>query len=420
MNTARLRPSQPQPPCKHATCPSWLYSLLGALAVAWVGVLVLRPRDGSLIEPDPVDVKDYFSTDDIVRARSFGRPQLALQAAGSVARVSVLAFFLRRPIRPAPRDRPLLQASVAGICMSGSSMLATLPLRALMRRRSLAVGLATGSWGKWSVDLAKSTTIELIVGAGSSAGVLWLMRRYPRAWWLIGAGVSVAGAVGLTFVAPVALDPLFNRFTVLAEGPLREQVLGLAKRAGVEVGEVYEVDASTRTSAANAYVTGFGATKRVVLFDTLIESFTPAETRLVVAHELAHVRHRDIQRGIAQMALSAPGAMYATSRLLRELRSSERTPPSAQTLPAVALALGVVAIALGPASMALSRRVESRADAFALELTGEAEPFIAFEQRIVRQNLADPDPPRWLQRLTASHPSALQRIGIALAYDSRR
>jgi STE24 endopeptidase len=304
--------------------------------------------------------------------------------------------------------------------MSGSSMLATLPLRALMRRRSLAVGLATGSWGKWSVDLAKSTTIELIVGAGSSAGVLWLMRRYPRAWWLIGAGVSVAGAVGLTFVAPVALDPLFNRFTVLAEGPLREQVLGLAKRAGVEVGEVYEVDASTRTSAANAYVTGFGATKRVVLFDTLIESFTPAETRLVVAHELAHVRHRDIQRGIAQMALSAPGAMYATSRLLRELRSSERTPPSAQTLPAVALALGVVAIALGPASMALSRRVESRADAFALELTGEAEPFIAFEQRIVRQNLADPDPPRWLQRLTASHPSALQRIGIALAYDSRR
>jgi STE24 endopeptidase len=382
---------------------------------------VLRPKAESLIEPDPVDVQDYFSTDDIARARSFGRPQLALHAASSGVRVIVLLLFLKRPPLQGPRERPLMAASLVGACMSGGSTVAALPLRMLMRKRALAVGLARGTWGEWGADLAKSTTIEVAFGGASSAGALWLMRRYPRGWWLLGAGASAAGAALLTFLAPVALDPIFNRFTVLADSSLRDEVLELARRAGVNVGEVYQVDASKRTSAANAYVTGLGTTKRVVLYDTLIESFTAAETRLVVAHELAHVRHRDIQRGIAQVGLSAPGAMYATSKLLRRLHlAPTQSTPGPRTLPALALALGVVAVVLGPAAAALSRKMEASADAFALQLTGEAEPFIAFEQRIVRQNLADPDPPRWLARLTGSHPSALQRIGIALAYDSRR
>jgi len=406
----------------HATRPSsWLYSLLGALAVAWGVVFVLRPRAESLIEPDAVDVQDYFSTDDIVRARSFGRPQLALQVASTAVRVAVLISFLRRPVVPGPRGRPLLEASLAGACISGGLTAAVLPLRMLMRQRALAVGLARGSWGRWGIDLAKGAAIELVFSGASSAGVVWLMRRRPRDWWLAGAGAGVGGAVLLTFLAPVALDPIFNRFTVLADSALREEVLELARRAGVKVGEVYQMDASKRTSAANAYVTGLGATKRVVLYDTLIESFTAAEIRLVVAHELAHVRHRDIQRGIAQVGLSAPGAMYTTSMLLGALHlAPTQTPPSPRTLPALALTLGAVAAVLGPATAALSRRMECSADSFALELTGEAEPFIVFEQRIVRQNLADPDPPRWLQRLTGSHPSALQRIGAALAYDSRR
>src|SRR5206468_476323 len=128
-------------------------------------------------------------------------------------------------------------------------------------------------------------------------------RRAPRAWWLPGAGVVVAATGAVVFASPVLLDPLFNRFRPLPEGPLRRDVLDLADRAGVRVGEVYVVDASRRTTAANAYVTGLGPTKRVVLFDTLLgahageaggSDFTPDETRLVVAHELAHVHFRDV------------------------------------------------------------------------------------------------------------------------------
>jgi STE24 endopeptidase len=389
--------------------------------VAWGAVLLLRPSEESLIEPDPVDVHDYFSPDDIARARDFGRPQLALQAAASALRATVVILLVKRPLVARRNNRPLLQATTTGVWTSGTLSAVVLPLRALMRRRALAAGLARGPWRRWGIDLGKGAAIESALSGATAAGAVLLMRRWPRVWWLAASGASVGGALLLTFLAPVVLDPIFNRFTVLEDGELRDQLLALAQRAGVEVGEVYRVDASTRTTAANAYVTGLGATKRIVLFDTLLESFTPAQTRLVVAHELAHVRHRDVLRGIAHMGLSAPAAMYATSELLRAMgRHPTQSTPGAQTLPALTLAFGVLAVALGPSFAALSRRVEARADAYALELTGEAEPFIEFERRIVRQNLADPDPPRWLSRLTASHPSAVHRIGIGLAYRARR
>jgi STE24 endopeptidase len=410
-------------------------------------VVALRPDDG-LIEPDPVEAGAYFSGDDIARARRFGRPQLALHAAAAAIQAGVLAALARRPPRRWARGAPALSAR-AGAELSLLVGLAPLPVGVLARRRALRVGLATQSWRGWAVDLAKRSALEAALAAASAPLGVALMRRLPRGWWLPGAGAAVLAAGGATLLAPVLVDPLFNRYRPLPEGPVREDVLALAARAGVRVGEVYEVDASRRTSAANAYVTGLGPTKRVVLFDTLLRDFTRAETRLVVAHELAHVRHRDVLRGLCQLAIGAPGAMYAVAALTRRLGSprssagretdaSRGSPVSsagretdaslgspvssagretdATALPALALALGIVAGALGSVSSALSRRVEARADAFSLSLTDEPEPFVAFERRIVSQNLADPDPPRWLVRLLGSHPPAVERIGIARAY----
>jgi Zn-dependent protease with chaperone function len=410
--------------------------------VTRAAVLALRPSEG-LIEPDPVDVQEYFSPDDIVRARRFGRPQLALHALAGAVQTGVLIWFVAHPPRKR-QTRPLLWSALAGAGLSATVGLAPLPLSALARRRALAVGLATQSWRDWARDVAKTSAIEVGLAAAAAPAGVALMRALPRWWWLPGAGLVVAGASGMTLLAPVVLEPLFNRYTPLPPGELRDDVLELARQAGVEVGEVYEVDASRRTTAANAYVTGLGPTKRVVLFDTLLSRFTRDETRLVVAHELAHVRHRDVPRGLALLALTAPAGMYAAAQITRRLVGSvsvrastsavgstsalASTPsgdstllgaaplPDASTLPALAFSLGVVGAAIGTVSGALSRRVESRADAFSLRLTDMPEPFVAFEQRIVKQNLSDPDPPRWLTRLLASHPPTVERIGIALAY----
>ena len=141
-----------------------------------------------------------------------------------------------------------------------------------------------------------------------------------------GAGTVAIGALA-GGLAPVLLDPIFNDFDPLPEGETRSDVLALAQDAGVDVGEVYAVDASRRTTAANAYVTGLGPTKRVVLYDTLLDRYSRDEIRLVVAHELGHVRHRDVLRGVAYAAILAGPLCWSTQQLTAALAGTERGCP---------------------------------------------------------------------------------------------
>jgi STE24 endopeptidase len=288
-----------------------------------------------------------------------------------------------------------------------------LPLRAISRRRATKVGLVTQSWRGWVVDLAKATAIEAVFAGAGGAIAFAAIRRYPRGWWALGAGGSVVVGSLFAGLAPVVLDPIFNDYTPLEEGELRSDVLELADAAGIRVREVYSVDASRRTTAANAYVTGLGPTKRVVLFDTLLDRYTREEVRVVVAHELAHVRNRDVPRGIAYAAIVAPGAALAVQRVSWSL-SSRREPPA--SLPALALAGALVSVPVGLIGNRLSRAIERRADAYSLELTGSSDAFVSFEKAIALQNVADLNPPRWVTALLATHPTTAERIGAAVAY----
>jgi STE24 endopeptidase len=296
---------------------------------------------------------------------------------------------------------------------------AGLPTAAALRRRSIAVGLSTQSWGGWAVDQLKALAIGSALSAGGGLAFVALVRRSPRLWWLPASGGVVALAAAALLAGPVLLDPIFNTFTPLPEGRTRRKVLALAEEAGVEVGEVYSVDASRRTTAANAYVTGIGATKRVVLYDTLLEDFTPEEVELVIAHELAHVRHRDVPRGLLFLLVVAPASLVAVKALIDAWLPDPEARRTAAVIPAGALATGIVSTAVTTVSNQLSRRIEARADSYALTLTGAAEPFIGFEQRITRKNVAEPDPPRWLTLLLSTHPPAVERIGTGVAFATR-
>lgn len=297
--------------------------------------------------------------------------------------------------------------------MAGSGMLAGMPTSALARRRSLAVGLSTQSWRDWLLDVGKAAAIELALAAGAGAATVSLSRRYPRGWWLPASAGAVGMAGVLGMLAPVALDPLFNRFEPLPDGPVRSDVLELAAAAGVSVGEVYAVDASRRTTGANAYVNGLGPTKRVVLFDTLLDRYSREQVRVVVAHELAHVRNRDLWRSLTYLALVAPAAALAVQRLSGQLSPEPGTP---RALPALALAGTAVLAPAGMFGSALSRAVERRADACSLRWSGSPEAFISFQRAIALQNFADVAPPRWVRTLLATHPTTLERIGAAVAY----
>jgi STE24 endopeptidase len=396
----------------------WAMAVGAAVVVAELAVLLLRPRDG-LIEPAEVRAQSYFSDPQIERARDYQRPQVALYGGVLGVELGLLALLVARP--PArlrgPFRRPVLAGAVAGAALSLGVSAAVLPLKVVARERAKDVGLVTQSWPGYARDTAVSWGIgAVIAGAGAAAG-LALIRRFPRSWWVPGSALVVGFGVVSIYAGPVVLDPLFNAFKPLPAGQARADVLELARRAHVDVGQVYEVDASRRTTAANAYVTGLGKTKRVVLYDTLLNNFSRDELRLVVAHELGHVRHRDVPNGLLYLAIVAPFGLLAVAQLTRRLAPQEGARPGPAVLPALALSIVVMATTIGTISNQLSRVVEARADAFALDLTAEPKPFISFEQGIALRNLADPDPPEWQTFLLATHPPILDRIGMGVAYE---
>jgi STE24 endopeptidase len=392
-------------------------SLVAAVAVAEAAVLLMRPRTG-IIRPAEVSATSYFSPAEIERARNFRRPNLLLLALSLGLEAGILALLVRRPPAVLARpDRPLARAAATGAGLTAGLAVAGLPISAVLHRRSVRVGLSTQSWGGWAVDQGKAVAVGTGFSATGGLLLVALVRRLPRAWWLPASGASVGLAAALMFAGPVLLDPIFNTFTPLPEGRTRQSVLALAAKAGVTVGQVFEMDASRRTTAANAYVIGLGPTKRVVLYDTLLRDFSDQEVDLVVAHELSHVRHRDVPRGLVFMLAVAPVAVHAAQRLVEAWMPDPRLRGTAAIVPACALAFGVVSFAVTTVANQLSRAIERRADTYALELTNAPGSFIAFEQRIAVKNLADPDPPRWLTLLTGTHPPVVERIGAGLAFE---
>jgi STE24 endopeptidase len=391
-------------------------ALVAAVVVAEAAVLLLRPRDLGP-EPVPVEARAYFSSAQLERAYDFRTGQLWLFGASLLIEAGVLVLLVRKApprLRGTGARHPVLAGAAVTAAISVALGLTTLPVSAVARERAKDVGLVTQSWLGWAGDVAKSQAIGAVLWGAGGALLIVGMRRFGRRWWIPGTVVVVVFGVAITYASPIVLDPLFNKFTVLAQGRTRSDVLELAQRAKVDVGQVYEVDASRRTTASNAYVTGIGHSKRVVIYDNLLKDFTPGEVRFVVAHELGHVRHRDVPRGLLYLALVAPFGMFAVARLGERLAGDEE-PGSPAALPAMLLAIALIAPAITVISNQLSRQVERSADAFGLEATHEPQQQIDFQRRIAIKNVSDPDPPGWVSFLLGTHPTTMQRIGQAEA-----
>ena len=402
-------------------------ALLAAVVAAGAATWLLRPRSG-LIDPAPVEATAYFSKAQLERAHDFRDTQRLLGLGGLALTGGTLTLLALRPPRrllsPLER-RPLLGGAAAGASISLVLVAVGLPIAAVAHERSVDVGLSTQSWGEWLGDAGKAAGIEAVFAAGGAALGLGLVRRFRRNWWAPTAVCAVALGAAALWLFPVVIDPIFNKFEPLPKGKLRSEVLELAKKAGVDVGQVYRVDASRRTTGANAYVNGLGHTKRVVLYDTLIDRFPEDQVRSVVAHELGHQKHDDIYRGLAWLALVAPAGTFLAQALAerigrREGLGDRSRKPGPGALPAIALSLALVSFGLGIASNVLSRRIEARADAFSLRLTHDPEAHIALERRLALNNVADPDPPALLHDLFGTHPTTLQRIGIGKAWEASR
>ncbi|HKC09982.1 MAG TPA: M48 family metallopeptidase [Methylomirabilota bacterium] len=360
--------------------------------------------------------------EETARARVYHRRQLALSLLGLVLSVAYLLLLIETRAaahlaRHVTRWTTAwwLELAVVVIVLAGAYRLLTLPLQWLggywLPRR---YGLLHQSLRRWLWDAAKAALIGAALGLLAVLTVYALLRVTPW-WWLWGAAIFLAGYTLLALVAPIWLVPLFYRFTPLPDGDLRARLLALARRVGVPVTGVFVVDQSRKSRTANAAVTGLGRTRRILLFDTLLDQFTAEEIEAVLAHELAHQLHGDIRRGLLVQGFLTLVTFWVADRALRGGAGwlGLTGPADIAGLPLFGLILVLVSLAALPVANGWSRRVEWQADRFALETIPDPRAFIGSMERLATLNLAEREPHRLEELFLYSHPAIERRIAHA-------
>ena len=387
---------------------------LAAVLVPWDWV----PR-GSLV---PQQASALFTPEQVERAERFAAWKRAFGWTSYFLSLAVLvvlgltprgARLLRRVVR---RRRWWLAVPVAALTILVVERLVVLPFAVGAHETDLRFGISRQGYAAWSLDQVKSLAVSWVATSLLLLVIVGFARRAPR-WWFAWAGsAALALTVAGSFLYPVLVEPVFNKFTPMSAGPFKQSVFRLAAREGVQIDDVLVADASRRTTTLNAYVSGFGGTRRVVVYDNLLDELTPAEARVVIAHELGHAKNDDVLLGTVLGGLGSVGAVTLLALLLDSERVRRRADVAGAGEPAaVALVLALAAaggFVASPVQNTVSRAIEVRADRVALEATGSAETFVQMQRRLALTSLADPTPPRLSQLWWGSHPTVLQRAGL--------
>jgi STE24 endopeptidase len=403
--------------------------------------------------PPAADPLEAFTEDEVRACVAYAKPRQRWGLASYGVDLAVLAVLALTGPGTAVIEAA---AGLAGAWAPGRVALATvavlavragvgLPFSVRAFRQDARAGLATQGLGGFLRDWAKARGVGLVLTVLPLSALVLGARWQPPGWPLVASAAAVLLVVALSVAGPVLIEPLFNRFRPLEPGPLRARLLALAEAMRVRVYDVLVADASRRTTRVNAYVSGLGRTRRVVVYDTLLAAagsgppegagdappgVTGAgsaggtdEVVLVVAHELAHVRHRDVLWGtmgaaaLAALSVLAAVALFDLGPVQRALGVSGLGDPLAA--PGLLLLAALGGLVAAPVASAISRWAEARADWVSLEVTRDPVTAVAVERRLALENRADLRPNRLLMVMFASHPTTMARIAQAWLWGER-
>ncbi|MDT0201196.1 M48 family metallopeptidase [Nocardioides sp. AE5] len=409
----------------HHTRVAWLVTAVGAVGFLGMAALLVpwNPAPGGW--PEPAAAASVFSADEVARGEEFARWNrvlswsalgVSLLVACGLGFTRVGAGLLGGRAEQGWRSHWTVKVTCLSAVVLLIGELVTLPFGLALRSRRVNHGLTQQALPDWAVDQVKGYLLSVVVAAVALIVLVGCARRWHRWWPAVAGGICAGLVVAGSFAYPVVVEPLFNDFASMEEGPPRSEILDLARVEGVAVDDVLVADASRRTTTLNAYVSGFGSTRRVVVYDNLLESQPEDQVLSVVAHELAHAKHDDVLVGTG---LGAFGVMVGIgllgvitgSGLVRRRSGTDglRDPRS------VALVLALMAVATvlsSPVQSTISRHVEMRADTDALRVTAP-EAMVELQRQLCLRSLCDPTPPAWSQFWFGSHPTVLERVALA-------
>jgi Zn-dependent protease with chaperone function len=275
--------------------------------------------------------------------------------------------------------------------------------------------LSTQRFRSWMWDEVKGFLVGLAIGGIVVEVLYFTIRQWPQNWWVLAWALFMGLFVLLAQLAPVVLFPIFYKFEPLEDEDLRRRLVVLSERAGTRVRGVYRWRLSEKSKKANAALTGLGATRRIILADTLLDNYTPEEIEAVLAHELGHHVHRHILKSIFVQAAITLFGFWAANWTLHYAVDQHRFEELSDfaNLPLLALVSVALSFLLMPALNAYSRFNERQADRYAFESIASVEPFISSMNKLAEQNLAERTPSKWVEWFFHSHPAISRRLAAA-------
>ncbi|MCB2230024.1 M48 family metallopeptidase [bacterium] len=283
-------------------------------------------------------------------------------------------------------------------------------------------GFSNQTLQEWLIDDLKGLGITLVIGV-LPVWFFYKLVGYMKRWWLAFTLGAIPFAILIIVVAPVLISPLFNDFTPLEDKHLESEILTLADKAGIHGSDVFQVDASKQSTKINAYVTGLFNTKRIVLYDTMIENFSLNEIRFVMGHEMGHYVMNHIWWGLGLFVLFMLFALWLTDliihpviRMFSGVFKFDKLEDIA-SLPLVLIAVSVISFVFQPVDNYASRYMEHQADIYGMDITGVSgdDAAIAFDKLSV-YNLSDPNPPEIIEFWFYSHPALSKRMAFVRSY----
>ena len=309
---------------------------------------------------------------------------------------------------------PLTHAVLYCLLVGGLFSILALPLKLyrifVLEQR---FGFNTMTLGLFCKDQIKGTVLTLLLLTPLLYALFWLMRSYPNSWWLLGYGLFMTVQWLAVALFPTFLAPLFNRFTPLAEGELKQQIEALAKQLDFRMAGLFTVDGSTRSQHANAYFAGMGRWRRIVLFDTLVKQLSTAELVAVLAHEMGHNVKQHVFKGLLLSATLSLLLFYVLQFLLQNadfFMGFGLNPSLHVGLVLFVAVSGVFLFPLTPLFNALSRKHEYEADAFAAATTKDSQSMQSALLKLTRDNLSQLSPHPWYSFFHYSHPTTEERL----------